>query len=387
MLAVQTNSNSGMLPVIYDDAFNQPQLKPLIYKPETLEHTMRKATGKVPVQRAEFSSIGVVMPFQPSMWDDKMVEEAWNKVMEKVQQKMKEKYAAECADKLMTRLNKIFGRLNFNTHRKSLVLILTPEEEKVFYLNFPVKSVVFFSKQISVLDLAANILQDAEFYYLVLNKNSTGLYDYSEGRLRKVNENKEEPHINSLFKKAFSTTEILNKKNEKPVFITGSPNLVALFCNSYDAAGKYFPLLYHIAPYSDDVIGGIVKEIISHWNYWRSKFIAGRAVMAQQAGCLVSYIEAVLQALSKGADGLLLIDKKLKQQLQKPVKKDVLFQTTQELMVHLEKFLTRGNRIEIIETGVLKNMGGIALLTNVPQHSSVMTGYKLRGASEKGEMF
>lgn len=385
MLASEIKNN--MLPAVYDGAFSEPMLKSLIAKPETLLHTVKKNAKQVRVKPSEFSYLGIVTPFQPSLWDDKMVEATWNKTIEMAQQKMKDKYAAECTNRLMTRLEKLFSRLNFNTHRKSLALILTPAEERVFYLNFPVKPVVFFSKNISVLELAANIRQEADFYYLVLNKDNAGIYDYSENKLRKVCEHNHEQETNTLFQKVIRTTELLNNNNEKPVFITGNPNLVELFCSSHDGAERYFPLLYHIAPYSDAVIGEIVKEIISHWNYWRSKFIAGRIVLAQQAGHLVSHIEGVLQFLRKSADGLLLIDKKLKQQLQKPVTKDMFFQTAGELMVQLEKFLARGNWIEITDTGVLKNMGGIAMIANIPQRSSVSIEPKVREASASCEMF
>jgi len=385
MLALEINNN--ILPVVYDRSFSQPQLNPVKLKPETAIHTLGKVTNKAPVQRAEFSAMGIVIPFQPTLWDDKKEIAAWKEAIEMVRKKMKDKYAVECSANLIARLNKMFGRLNFNTHRKSLALILTPAEEKMFYLDFPVKPVVFFRKSISVLDLAANILQEADFYYLVFHKSSVSLYDYCEGKLRKVSEQKQESDIKSFLQKAFSTTELLNSRNEKPVFVTGSPNLVELFCSSYDSSGKYFPLLYYATPYSDAEIGQIVKEIISHWNYWQTKFVRGRVLEAQQAGRLVSHAKAVLQLLRKSSDGLLLIDKRVKQQLQKPETKDMFFNTARELMVQLEKFLTKGNRIEITNTGVLKNMGGIALLVNVPRHSSEMIEHKQWGASARGDMF
>lgn len=108
MPALQTNSNTNLLTVAYNQSFSHPQLKQLIFKPEALLHTVRKATRKVPVQRAEFSSMGMVMSFQPSLWDDKNVEEAWNESMKMIQTRMKRKYAAECINKLMARLNKMY---------------------------------------------------------------------------------------------------------------------------------------------------------------------------------------------------------------------------------------------------------------------------------------
>jgi hypothetical protein len=48
------------------------------------------------------------MPFQPSLWDDKNVEAAWKESMKMIQTRMKRKYAAECTNKLMASLNKMY---------------------------------------------------------------------------------------------------------------------------------------------------------------------------------------------------------------------------------------------------------------------------------------
>ncbi len=87
-------------------------------------------------------------------------------------------------------------------------------------------------------------------------------------------------------------------------------------------------------------------------------------MIAQKANVLISNTEAVLNALSHSADGLLLLDKRLKRQLYKSRRVNALFNTGDELMNQVERFLTRGNRIEITETGLLKNFGGIVLLQN-----------------------
>jgi hypothetical protein len=338
--------------------------------------------------RNQFSYMGMVIPFQPCMWDDTKVEAAWNEAMEMVQTKMKGKYKAECINKLVARLNNMFGRLNLNTHRKSLAVTLTPDEENIIYLSFPVRPTVFFNKNVSWLDLAANVQREPDFYYLVLNKDCSKLYDYNKKQLRTVHEQTNEPCPEKLFQNVVAPFRLLNDKNEKPVFVTGSTTLVEMFCKSEYYAENYFPLLYNKTTFSSEIIQSLIKEITGRWSYWRSKFIAGSILLAQKTNRLISHTEAVFQTLRKGADGLLLIDKRLKHQLQKHATGSVIFKMADNLITPIENFLTRGNRIEITEPGLLKDFGGIVLLSNTTSViSGVQVGIKRIEDSSSGELF
>lgn len=346
-------------------------------------------TRKITKLRPVFSSLVLVIPFQPSMWDENSIQSVLSYTMEIVQTKMKGRYSDECSNKVLARLEKLFAQLNFNTHRKSLAVMLTPGEEKAIYLSFPVKPIVFFNESVSLLDFVSNIKQEADFYYLVLNKGSASLYDYNNKHIGKVYEQNNVANALNLYKNASGVIELLNSKNEKAVFVTGSPNLVERFCNSAYYSKNYFTLLYDAAPFSDEIIQTLVKEITCHWRYWQSKFIAGRVMLAQKANSLISNTETVLQALRKSADGLLLMDKHFKHQLQKSYRTgSVVFQKAGELISQIEKFLTRGNRIEITETGLLKDLGGIVLLPDtLPGVSGVLSCSRHSEIAGGGNLF
>ena len=69
----------------------------------------------------------------------------------------------------------------------------------------------------------------------------------------------------------------------------------------------------------------------------------------------------------------------LKQQLYKSRRANALFYTKDELMNQVERFLTRGNRIEITETGMLKEFGDIVLLPYKPSpFFHIFAGYQYR---------
>jgi len=352
-------------------------------------------TAKVKIAKARtaISSIGLVIPFHPSMQDEKTSHTLLSNAAEAVKIKMKDSYDDVCIKNVLDRLKKLFNQLNYNTHRKSIAVILKPDEEKITYLNFPVKPVTYLNKYVSLLELTANADKQPDFYYLVLQENNAALYEYHLNQLIRVYATKQEPGLNeitnpgSLFKQVSQTIERINNKNEKPVFVTGSSNLVELFCNSPYYSHAFFTLLYELAPDDEEIIKRLVKETISQWNYWQSKFIAGRIMMVQKANSLISNVEAVLNALSHSADGLLLIDKRLKRQLYKSRRVNALFNTADELMNQVERFLSRGNRIEITETGLLKNFGGIVLLQNNTSHFSESVSARQQEVNNARTMF
>ena len=360
-----------MAPTIYNKNISQSKL--LMYNPMPVLQKKNIAARQISKTRTVVPLLGLSTPFQPSMWDEKAIQSAWSHALEMVKSKLKNRYSKECGHTILARLEKLFPKLNYNTHRRSLAIILSSAAEKVIYLSFPVKPVAFLSKSISILDLAANIQKEADFYYFVLNEGSVSLYDYNNKQLRKVYEQSNETCQVNLFRNASITIELLNSKYEKPVFITGRPNIVKRFCDATTYPTQFFTLLYYASPFNDEIIQSHMKEIILFWSYWQSKFYKAKILLARKAGTLITHIDAVLRALEKCADGLLLLDKHLKHQLQKSSIGGA-GQLAEEFRQQFEKFLVRGNRIEITESGLLKDFGGIVLLLGgAGQNSKINT--------------
>jgi len=359
-IMLATHQSHKMVPAIYEGNINQPKL--LVYKPMPALQEGNIAVWKKNKTRTAFTSMGLVIPFQPSMWDEKSIQAVWNHALEMVKVKLKGRYSKTCSNTILARLEKLFLKLNYNTHRKGLAIIITPDEEKINYLSFPVKPVVFISKSVSILDLAANMQQEADFYYFVLNEGSASLYDYNNKHIRKVYEQNNETCQKKIIINAVNTIELLNSKYEKPVFVTGRPDIVERFCNSSAYAKQFFTLLNHATPFSTEIILPLIEDITDKWSYWQTKFIKAKILLAHKAGTLISHNDAVLKALGKCTDGLLLVDKHLKYQLQKTNIAGGIFKLADEFMQQLEKFLVRGNHVEITEPGLLKDMGGIVLL-------------------------
>ncbi len=332
--------------------------------------TYNKQTTKKKIKlRKVFSSLGLVIPFQPSMWDDKTILAELIHTMKMVSKAVREKYTAECADNVMERLEKIFVRLNFSTLRKTVVILLAPEGEKVIYLSFVAKPSMFFSKSVSLLNLVTNVPREADFYFLIFDEGDVRMYEYCNRQLGKVYEHKQKmqnghtDNVINLYPVIFIQIELINYGYKKPVFISGKDEEMEVFLSKSPFAEITFKKKNLIMQYPVEIIRLMALEINYQWHHLQSKFITGRIKLAAKNNTLINHKEAVLQALRKNWDGLLLLDKRMNKQLQKSKMTVAVFEQADELIQEIEHFLMRGNVLQITETGLLNDVGGIALIT------------------------
>ena len=332
---------------------------------------------QLPKVRTTIPSLGLAIPYQPCMQDKETIQNHFRSAAASVRAKMEDIYDEDCIKDVLARLEKLLTKLNNSSHCKSISLLLSPNEEKILYLNFAVKPITFVSEHVSLLQLTANAERQHEFYLLLLKENTATIYEYAQNRLGRVYIDNQSIGLDGdndpadLFKRISQTINLLNSKDDKPIFVTGSPNIVELFYNSPYYRNIFFTLLYEVAPFCEEKRKSYAKEISSHWDYWQSKFITGRILIAQSTNCLLGNPETVLPALKSSTDGWLLLDKNFKRQLYKSGRLNARLNTSDELMNQIERFLIRGNRLQITESGLLDKFGGIVLLKTDPSNFTV----------------
>ncbi len=319
-------------------------------------------------------TLGLALPFQPSMQDETTMQNILKDGEEKAYSLLCKALDRIEGGDVFHRLQKVFSELNNTSHCKSLAILVTPGNEKTFYLSFPLKAVAYLNKNLSLLEIIANTDVQPDFYTLILEHSHARIYEYHHSQLHQIYATRPTPGSNEkadskrLLKQVVQTIELVNQPIEKPVFITGNPAVVEMFCNNNYHSGISFRLLNYVTPFNDEILKRFIKEINSQWNYWHSKFIIDRIMITKKTDVLIAEIKMVLQALRHNVDGLLLIDKRLKQQLYKSRSSNALFNNTDDFMNQVECFLTRGNKLEITEKGLLQEYGDIVLLQHKPSH-------------------
>lgn len=313
-------------------------------------------------------SLGLSLPFQPSIQDRESIQATLDYSRRVVYSKLKGNYDNAFIKSTLARLEKAFSKLNYNSNRKSVAIIIDQDQEKLIYPNFTVKPFIFFDKDISLLDLVANSYHKFKFYLLFLNEHHSVLFESYKDQVHKVYEpkldNGFEDDSLTLIKRNLNTLNLLDPKNSKPLFITGNPQQVNAFYNNSDSQEIIFKRASVVSDYSDDNIKLLAKEINNKSEYWHSKFFAGKIRLAQKNNTLISNYENVAEALSQNKSGLLLLDQNFKNQFISPLKTNSFFNPGKRLNEQIEKLIAMGNQIEITEPGFLKDLGGIALIEN-----------------------
>lgn len=333
----------------------------------------------------ETYSLGLVIPFQPSIVDKNTIQGLLNYSLEVAQLKLERFHERIVIKQITRRLQRIFSNLNYNSHRKSVAIIIEGEEEKVIYLNYSGKPVFLFNDTFSLLDLVGNSIQSPEFELLVFKKDGAELYEYFNNSLHKVFGqtrnlcNEVKPDNNCLIHRISNIIKRVNSKNDKPVFVFSEDE------QQSDKFCEYFPfkeIAFKMNTSSNEDLKSkiklLVSKIINQWDYQQTKLIKGQIAIAKRNKTLYSELHEVIRVLKHSDDGLLLIDSFMKDEIHKISKNESLFVATQKLNGEIEKFLARGNRIEITEGGVLEGLGGIALIKDNPpkfQHFGVPRKY------------
>ena len=320
--------------------------------------------------RIHIESLGLVIPFQPAIVEKKTIQTILEYTLEMVQLKLERKFDQSEINSVVKKLENIFCRLNYDSHRKSVAIIMEGEEEvKIIYLNYSGKPVFQFNGTFSLLDLVGDSAQNPEFELLVFHNDRAELYEYFNYSLHRVfaqdhNFCKEKEEINNcLISRIFNIIKQVNGKNEKPVFLYSVDSQYANeFCQNFNFKEIAFKINLIYEGEMANTIELLVKKITTQWKHHQSKLIKGQIQIAKKNNSLISNLYKVVSSLKNGDDGLLLVDNFMKEEIHS-TSTDLQFQSaTQKLNNEIEKFLARGNRIEITEDGLLENLGGIALI-------------------------
>jgi len=326
-------------------------------------------TGKTQFDedKINIESLGLVIPFQPSIVEKKTIQTILDYTLEMVQLKLESKFDQSEINSIIKKLENIFCRLNYNSHRKSVAIILEGKEaEKVIYLNYSGKPVFQFNETFSLLDLVGDSAQNPEFELLVFHNDLAELYEYFNNSLHRVFAQDHsfcKEKNNCLISRICNIIKQVNSKNEKPVFVYSLDGQYAdEFCQNFCFNEIAFKINVIHEGEMASTIELLVKKIIAQWKHHQNKLIKGQIQIAKKTDSLITNLFKVISALKKGDDGLLLVDSFMKDEIHN-TSTDLQFQAaTQKLNNEIEKFLARGNRIEITEGGLLENLGGIALI-------------------------
>ncbi len=123
-----------------------------------------------------FPSVSIFMPFNPKMVAKNKLMFSLGKATDKVINDLRNGYPDEMSLLVVQKLKAILRKLDFNTHKKSLAIFVSPVFEKIYYLDVDVEEKIIVSESLHIRDLLNNKKESQRFHILLLTENKSRIF-------------------------------------------------------------------------------------------------------------------------------------------------------------------------------------------------------------------
>jgi hypothetical protein len=365
--------------------------------PETEVVIQRIRSKRInPVYR--FPSVSIFMPFDPKMGMKNKLTSSLSKANDKVVSELNNKYPGEMSLLVIQKLKTIIKNLNFNTHKKSLAIFVSPVFEKVYYLNMDVEEKVIVNESLQIRELVYSKKQSQQFHILLLKEKGSRIFLGASNSFVRilpespVSENTsqldspdqisnfpdsvaKEMLMKGFLHRVDYSLDIILKYSRLPVFVMGTEELFTQFKNITrhgEAIIECMPGDYEES--SLEYLRKILHLCIVDWQKIKQKYLLSQLEEAANKNMLVAGMSNVWQEIMNHKGQMLLIEKRYLYDTVQEEKDGLNYEmpgwynkfsciknSIDEL---IEKILENGGNVELVSNGFLQEYGQIALIKN-----------------------
>lgn len=98
-------------------------------------------------------AVSIIVPFEPKMIAENELKHSLKLVSDKTARELQQNYPAEIVQVIMDKLHNSINSLNYNSHKKSIAIFISPVFQKVLYLEIPVEEKVIVDESFEIRDL------------------------------------------------------------------------------------------------------------------------------------------------------------------------------------------------------------------------------------------
>ncbi|MGZ8559749.1 MAG: baeRF3 domain-containing protein, partial [Chitinophagaceae bacterium] len=121
-------------------------------------------------------AVSIIMPFEPKMSLKTGMVHSLKIATDKVEQELMENYPDEIGLLVMQKLRAIINNLNYNTHKKSIAIFVSPVFEKVLYLDITVEEKIIVDESFEIRDLVYSKKHLHKYLVLMLSGKESRIY-------------------------------------------------------------------------------------------------------------------------------------------------------------------------------------------------------------------
>jgi hypothetical protein len=342
-------------------------------------------------------AVSVIMPFEPKMSLKTELVHSLKTAANKVERELLENYPGELGVLVMQKLRAIIKDLNFNTHKKSIAIYVSPVFEKVLYLDISVEEKTIVDESFEIRDLVYSKKQLHKYLVLMLSSKVSRIYlGNTETFVRIVSDTPESfyAHVNEVPEKVANFSDKSERKEilmdkflqhidnaldiilnayHLPLFIAGAERILGHFKKLSKHAGAVIEYVH--GNYEEATLPQL-KEIlephIADWKMVRQKDLLNQLDEAESNKKLVVGMKEVWREAMSHKGRLLVVEKNYMFAAQHGSSEDVIYKATEPYTKFsyikdavddvIEKVLENGGDVEFVDKELLKDYHHIALV-------------------------
>ena len=342
-------------------------------------------------------AISIIIPFEPKMSLKHELQHHLKVITDKLDKQLASEYPKDIYLLIMRKLKAIIKDLNYNTHKKSIAIYVSPVFEKVLYLDVLVEEKIIIDDSFEIRDLVYSKKQLNKYLVLILSGNEFKIFlgnahdfvrlvtntpeqsiayklDTSE-RISNFSD-MDERHDIELKKFLLQVDNSLNiilQAYPIPLFVLGVEKILGLFKKHSKHTVSIID--YIKGNYEAATIPELIKVIEPYkkdWNKLIEKNIINKIEAAHNNKKLVFGIRDVWKSATNKNGSLLIVEKNYMIAAEPTVGKKNIYMAIEPYNKFsyikdavddvIEKILEAGGDVEFVEPGILESYNHIALI-------------------------
>jgi hypothetical protein len=341
--------------------------------------------------------VSIIMPFEPKMSLKTELEHRLKIAISKVDSEIMASYTEEKALAVLRRLRNLVKNLDFNTHKKSIAIFVSPLVEKVFYLDIPVEEKIIVDDSFEIRDLVYSKKEMHKYLVLVLSSKRTRIYLGNTHTFVRIVSNvpdhvaafkndipervanfsdpsdRKEVMLEKFLRHTDEGLGILLKAYPLPLFVMGTDRVIGHFKKITHNAGRILGFVHgNYEEATEEELRNALQPQIADWKKVKEADLLRQLDQAAGAKKLVAGMENVWREAMHKKGRLLVVEKNFIYPAHLGGEKDIIYSENNEAGHDfyikdavddvIEKIFENGGDVEFVDPGVLQDYGRIALI-------------------------
>ena len=342
-------------------------------------------------------AISIILPFEPKMSLKTELTHALKIASDTVEKKLTKEYPEEISVLVMRKLRNIINGLNYNTHKKSIAIYVSPVFDKVLYLDIAVEKKIFIDESFEIRDLVYSKKQINKYLVLMISHKECRIFLGNTTDFVRIMTNTPEdsiayqidaPEKIANFSDASAMQEVQLKKfllqvdnslkiilnaYKLPLFIMGTEKVIGTFKKITKHTGSIIDFIHgNYEKVSLSELLELLKPYKENWKKVIETNIVNKLIEAEGNTKLVSGIRDVWRTASNQKGQLLVLEKNYMYPAENNAASEVIYKAIEPFNKFsyikdavddvIEKVLENGGDVEFVEEGMLAKYNHIALI-------------------------